>query len=44
MQVEGQIYLPEANFVIRVLTVVAVAVFETTVQLGNAFGEPKWDY
>ena len=38
MQVEGQIYISEANWVMMVLTVVVVAIFKTTTQLGNAYG------
>ena len=39
MQVEGQIYIPEINWIMMVLTVIVVAVFKTTTQLGNAYGE-----
>ncbi|KAK9835990.1 hypothetical protein WJX81_004040 [Elliptochloris bilobata] len=36
--IEGQIYLPEVNYVMMVLTVIVVAIFRTTVVLGNAYG------
>ena len=39
--VEGQVYLPEVNYVMMVLTVIVVAIFRTTVVLGNAYGEEK---
>ena len=35
----GQIYLPEVNFVMMILTVIVVAIFRTTTVLGNAYGE-----
>ena len=38
LQVLGSIYIPEVNYIMMVLTVVVVAVFKTTVQLGNAYG------
>ena len=34
----GSIYIPEVNYIMMVLTVIVVAVFKTTVQLGNAYG------
>lgn len=37
-QVAGSIYIPEVNYIMMVLTVIVVAVFRTTVQLGNAYG------
>ncbi|KAK9792666.1 hypothetical protein WJX73_004356 [Symbiochloris irregularis] len=37
-KVEGQIYISEANWLMMVLTVIVVAVFKTTTQLGNAYG------
>ena len=43
MQVEGQIYIPEINWLMMVLTVVVVAIFKTTTQLGNAYGESHAD-
>lgn len=41
VQVEGQIYIPEANWLMMVLTVIVVAVFKTTTQLGNAYGKGR---
>lgn len=35
----GSIYIPEVNYIMMVLTVIVVAVFKTTVQLGNAYGK-----
>ena len=35
----GQIYLPEVNYVMMILTVIVVAIFRTTTVLGNAYGE-----
>ena len=32
-------YIPEVNYLMMVLTVIVVAVFKTTVQLGNAYGK-----
>ncbi|KAL3134375.1 hypothetical protein ABBQ38_006629 [Trebouxia sp. C0009 RCD-2024] len=37
-QVLGSVYIPEVNYVMMVLTVVVIAIFKTTVQLGNAYG------
>ncbi|KAL3139069.1 Potassium transporter [Trebouxia sp. C0010 RCD-2024] len=37
-KVAGSIYIPEVNYIMMVLTVIVVAVFRTTVQLGNAYG------
>lgn len=37
-QVLGSVYIPEVNYIMMVLTVIVVAVFKTTVQLGNAYG------
>ncbi|KAL3138070.1 Potassium transporter [Trebouxia sp. C0009 RCD-2024] len=36
-QVLGSVYIPEVNYVMMVLTVVVIAIFKTTVQLGNAY-------
>ena len=36
----GQVYLPEVNYVMMVLTVIVVAIFKTTTILGNAYGGP----
>lgn len=30
--------MPEVNYIMMVLTVIVVAIFKTTVQLGNAYG------
>ena len=38
LQVVGSIYIPEVNYVMMVLTVVTIAIFKTTIQLGNAYG------
>jgi len=35
----GSVYIPEVNYVMMVLTVVVIAIFKTTVQLGNAYGK-----
>ena len=40
LQVLGSIYIPEVNYVMMVLTVVTIAIFKTTIQLGNAYGNP----
>ncbi len=37
-------YIPEVNYVMMVLTVVVIAIFKTTVQLGNAYGKPMQDF
>ena len=37
-QVLGSVYIAEVNYIMMVLTVIVVAVFKTTVQLGNAYG------
>ncbi|KAL3152408.1 hypothetical protein ABBQ32_001459 [Trebouxia sp. C0010 RCD-2024] len=37
-KVLGSIYMPEVNYIMMVLTVIVVAIFKTTVQLGNAYG------
>ncbi|KAL3134369.1 hypothetical protein ABBQ38_006624 [Trebouxia sp. C0009 RCD-2024] len=37
-KVVGSIYIPEVNYVMMVLTVVTIAIFKTTIQLGNAYG------
>ncbi|KAL3135202.1 Potassium transporter 5 [Trebouxia sp. C0009 RCD-2024] len=34
----GSVYIPEVNYVMMVLTVVVIAIFKTTVKLGNAYG------
>lgn len=39
MQVMGQIFIPEVNYLMMVLTVIVVAIFQTTTQLGNAYGK-----
>ena len=39
MQVMGQIFIPEVNYLMMVLTVIVVAIFQTTTQLGNAYGD-----
>lgn len=39
MQVVGSVYIPEVNYVMMILTVVVIAIFKTTVQLGNAYGK-----
>ena len=39
LQVSGSVYIAEVNYIMMVLTVIVVAVFKTTVQLGNAYGE-----
>lgn len=33
-------YIREVNYVMMVLTVMVIAIFQTTVQLGNAYGKP----
>lgn len=38
-QVVGSIYISEVNYVMMVLTVVTIAIFKTTIQLGNAYGK-----
>ena len=38
LQVLGSVYIPEVNYIMMILTVVVVAVFKTTIQLGNAYG------
>lgn len=40
LQVLGSVYIPEVNYIMMVLTVVVIAIFKTTVQLGNAYGKP----
>ena len=35
----GSVYIPEVNYIMMLLTVVVIAIFKTTVQLGNAYGE-----
>lgn len=37
-------YIPDVNYVMMVLTVVVIAIFKTTVQLGNAYGKPMHDF
>ena len=39
VQVAGSVYIPEVNYVMMILTVVVIAIFKTTVQLGNAYGK-----
>ena len=39
LQVLGSVYIPEVNYIMMVLTVVVIAIFKTTVQLGNAYGK-----
>ena len=41
VQVAGSVYIPEVNYVMMILTVVVIAIFKTTVQLGNAYGERR---
>lgn len=41
--VEGQIYIPEVNWLLCVLGIAVVAGFRDTVAIGNAFGEPHFD-
>nr|CAD1833872.1 unnamed protein product [Ananas comosus var. bracteatus] len=36
---EGQVYIPEINFVLAVACVIVTAVFRTTVRIGNAYGK-----
>lgn len=36
---EGQIYIPEINYVLMVLCVVVTAALRDTVKIGNAYGE-----
>ncbi|OAY82843.1 Potassium transporter 5, partial [Ananas comosus] len=35
---EGQVYIPEINFVLAVACVIVTAIFKTTVKIGNAYG------
>ncbi len=35
----GSVYIPEVNYIMMVLTVVVIAIFKATVQLGNAYGK-----
>ncbi len=39
LQVLGSVYIPEVNYIMMVLTVVVIAIFKTTVQLGNPYGK-----
>ncbi|KAL3135172.1 hypothetical protein ABBQ38_006263 [Trebouxia sp. C0009 RCD-2024] len=36
-KVLGSVYIPEVNYIMMVLTVVVIAIFKTTMQLGNAY-------
>ena len=38
--VEGQIYIPEANWIMMVLTIVVVAGFRDQDAISNAYGKP----
>lgn len=38
--VEGQIYIPEANWTLMVLTIIVVAGFRDALSISNAYGEP----
>ncbi|XP_061349758.1 potassium transporter 5-like [Gastrolobium bilobum] len=35
---EGQVYIPEVNYILMLLCIVVTAVFKTTTEIGNAFG------
>lgn len=37
--IEGQIYMPEVNYTLMVLTIAVTAGFKSTHQLGEAYGE-----
>lgn len=38
LQVANSVFIPEANWLMMVLTVVCIAIFKTTTVLGNAYG------
>ncbi len=38
MQVRGQLYVPEVNYIMMLLSIIVVAIFQNTVVLGNAYG------
>ena len=39
--VEGQIYIPEANWTLMVLTIIIVAGFRDSLSISNAYGGPR---
>lgn len=39
LQVTGQVYIPEVNWVMMILTVVVIVIFKNTTKLGLAYGK-----
>lgn len=35
---EGQVYIPEANYILMIACVIVTAAFRTTEKIGNAYG------
>lgn len=38
IEYEGQVYIPEINYILMVLCVLVTLLFETTTKIGNAYG------
>lgn len=38
----GQIYIPEVNYLLMILSIAAVGGFQTLDRIGSAYGEPKF--
>lgn len=38
---EGQVYIPEINYMLMVACVIVTASFKTTAKIGNAYGKHK---
>lgn len=36
---EGQVYIPEANYILMIACVIVTAAFRTTEKIGNAYGK-----
>lgn len=39
-QIEGQIYIPEINWILMILTLAVAIGFQDTTSIGNAYGKP----
>lgn len=39
-QIEGQIYIPEINWILMILTLAVAIGFKDTDSIGNAYGKP----
>ena len=41
---EGQVYIPEFNYILMILCVIVTLVFKSTITIGNAYGNNSYTY